>query len=231
LSQHLRLTLTASGDSVNTSLMESRWPARLAGFGAALVSHAVIIAALIIGARPGAPVLWQPAAHAVDLSPRQEIIADVSMPLSTNSSLNRSRSVRNIGTSVYAMRPPSLVAPSVDEALLAEPAVPVGTEPLIPATGNSPIRCEVHIHQDARGRVQAIDFGLCTGDQSWQRNLLERLQQAARLVRPNEGTGIAPVRTLVVDTDSISPEILAAQLMEPAASPAETHDLLNRAAR
>jgi hypothetical protein len=118
----------------------------------------------------------------------------------------------------------------VEAALAAGPDLNVAVPPMAAVTGNLPIRCEAHIHQDSRGQVQAIDFGACTGDQVWQRRLLERLQQAADLVRPKPGASVAPVKTIVFDSDSIAPEILATQLMEPAPISAERHDSASQVA-
>ena len=84
-------------------------------------------------------------------------------------------------------------------------------------TGEVRIVCEVHIHQGSAGAVQAVDFGVCTGDQEWQRSLLHSIQAAARLVSPIQEGQFPPVRTLMMDTASPSPEVLARQLSEPIA--------------
>ena len=84
-------------------------------------------------------------------------------------------------------------------------------------TGEVRIVCEVHIHQGSAGVVQAVDFGVCTGDLEWQRSLLHSIQQAARLLTPAQNGEFPPVRTLMMDTASPSPEVLARQLSEPIA--------------
>jgi hypothetical protein len=86
-------------------------------------------------------------------------------------------------------------------------------------SGEVRIFCEVHIHQSVSGQVQAIDLGGCSGDSMWQRSLLQSIQQAARLVSPTGEGRFPPVRTLMLDTASLSPEILARQLSEPDALP------------
>ena len=86
-----------------------------------------------------------------------------------------------------------------------------------PQTGEQRIVCEVHIHQGHAGAVQAIDFGACNGDSAWQRSLLRSIQEAARLVSPMEEGEFPPVRTLLMDTASPSPEVLARQLSESVA--------------
>jgi hypothetical protein len=86
-------------------------------------------------------------------------------------------------------------------------------------SGEVRILCEVHIHQSVSGEVQAIDLGGCSGDSLWQRSLLQSIQQAARLVSPTLEGRFPPVRTLMLDTASLSPEVLARQLSEPDALP------------
>ena len=86
-----------------------------------------------------------------------------------------------------------------------------------PQSGEVRILCEVHIHQGRAGAVQAVDFGVCNGDSAWQRSLLRSIQQAARLVSPTEEGEFPPVRTLLLDTAALSPEVLARQLSEPIA--------------
>jgi len=85
------------------------------------------------------------------------------------------------------------------------------------ASGIVPVHCEIHIHQRRDGQVQAIDFGVCTGDAVWQQQLLKNLQRAAGLVVVHSGNATPPVRTLILDTNTLSPEILAEQLGEPSA--------------
>ena len=84
-------------------------------------------------------------------------------------------------------------------------------------SGEVRVVCEVHIHQGSAGAVQAVDFGVCTGDLQWQRSLLHSIQEAARLVSPIREGEFPPVRTLIMDTASPSAEVLARQLSEPIA--------------
>ncbi len=81
-------------------------------------------------------------------------------------------------------------------------------------TGEGRIVCEVHIHQGSGGAVQAVDFGVCTGDLEWQHSLLRSIQEAARLLTPIQDGEFPPVRTLMMDTASPSPEMLARQLSD-----------------
>lgn len=81
-----------------------------------------------------------------------------------------------------------------------------------PVAGRTGLYCEVHIHQSPQGRVQAIDFGECTGDSVWQRTLLRTIEQAAQLLDPTPGAQFPSVRTLTVKTNSLSAVMLAQQL-------------------
>jgi hypothetical protein len=206
---------------------EGKWKARCAGLMAALVWHAVIIAALFLGARSGTSVLWKPDAHSADLLPPRSVITEVEIPLSRTSGTNQRRApsgqVAQSKSAVHSLR---LAEAQSENELRTTSESTVDAVSLPAVTGDVRIRCEVHIHQDVHGQVQAIDFGVCTGDQLWQRNLLEQLQQAARLIRPTENAVLAPVRTLLVDSDTIAPAILAAQLTEPAAASTKANGLL-----
>ena len=106
------------------------------------------------------------------------------------------------------MQPLDFTLPETEPSVTAAPST-------ASESGELRILCEVHIHQGHTGQVQAIDFGECTGDSVWQRSLLRSIQQAARLVSPTEEGEFPPVRTLVLDTASPSPEVLARQLSEP----------------
>jgi hypothetical protein len=97
------------------------------------------------------------------------------------------------------------------------PSTAVAVRSIAAESGEVRIVCEVHIHQGSAGAVQAVDFGACTGDLKWQRSLLHSIQAAARLVSPIQEGPFPPVRTLMMDTDSPSPEVLARQLSEPIA--------------
>ena len=214
------------------AMTKGRWQPRALAVIMALVWQVLILAALDLGARPGAPLVWQPDAHSAISLPKESIIEDVAITTSANSV---SRTARDLNASATVNdstdRALKHAIARADRALAKDAGVAVAVPPLPAVTGDLPIRCEVHIHQDGRGQVQAIDFGVCTGDEAWQRDLLDRLEQAARLLRPSEGASVAPVTTLVFDTDSISPEILASQLMEPRALPTESHDASARVTR
>lgn len=82
----------------------------------------------------------------------------------------------------------------------------------VSAVGRSLVHCEIHIHQNPKGRVQAIDFGECTADLVWQHTLMMRIERAADLVAPAPGATFPPVRTLIVNTNHLSAVILAQQL-------------------
>jgi hypothetical protein len=213
------------------TLTEGRWQPRVVACVTALVWQGLIIAALISGVRPGAPLIWKPDAHSAVPLPQQSVVQEVAIlpSMSTNAEptppLSGPAVVRD-----SAVRALGLAVSQAEEALVAGTDLNVAAPPMPAVTGDLPIRCEVHIHQNSRGQVQAIDFGVCTGDQVWQRSLLDRLQQAAGLVHPKEGASRAPVKTIVFGSDSISPEILATQLMEPAPLTAEKHDPSTQAA-
>ena len=69
-----------------------------------------------------------------------------------------------------------------------------------------------------RAKVQAIDLGQCSGDARWQRSLLQSIRNAVSLRYPNStARAFPPVRTLVMNTLSMSAEELARQLSEPQA--------------
>ena len=108
------------------------------------------------------------------------------------------------------IQPRDFTLPDIESSVAAAPST-------APESGELRILCEVHIHQGHTGQVQAIDFGECTDDSVWQRSLLRSIQQAARLVSPMEEGEFPPVRTLILDTASPSPAVLARQLSEPSA--------------
>jgi hypothetical protein len=89
--------------------------------------------------------------------------------------------------------------------------VPATAQPA-PSAGRTGLYCEIHIHQSAAGRVEAVDFGECTGDFVWQHTLLQTVERAAQLVDPTPDARFPPVRTLTVGTDNLSPVLLAQQL-------------------
>jgi hypothetical protein len=101
---------------------------------------------------------------------------------------------------------PDPIIPSIsDNSLMTGTVNPAGIVPVV---------CEIHIHQRGDGKVQAIDFGVCTGSTIWQQQLLRNLQRAAELVTPRADGSYETVRTLILDTNSVAPEVLAKQLSE-----------------
>jgi hypothetical protein len=85
--------------------------------------------------------------------------------------------------------------------------------------GLAGVRCEVHIHQDTQGQVQAIDLGPCTESAAWQHALLRRIIRAAALATPYPGNR-APELTLTLNTNRISTLLLARVLSDPTTSAA-----------
>lgn len=83
--------------------------------------------------------------------------------------------------------------------------------------GTVGVRCEVHIHQDAQGHVQAIDLGACTENAAWQRALLRAIAQAASTATPSPAAR-PPELTLTLDTNRISPPALAHLLSQSSTS-------------
>ena len=108
------------------------------------------------------------------------------------------------------IQPQDFLLPEVETSVAAAPSPK-------PKAGEVRILCEVHVHQGHSGDVQAVDFGECNGDSVWQRSLLRSIQQAARLITPAQEGEFPPVRILLMDTASPSPEVLARQLSEPIA--------------
>jgi hypothetical protein len=108
------------------------------------------------------------------------------------------------------IQPRDFTLPEVETSVAAAPSSK-------PEAGEVRILCEVHVHQGHSGDVQAVDFGACNGDSVWQRSLLRSIQQAARLITPAQEGEFPPVRILLMDTASPSPDVLARQLSEPIA--------------
>jgi len=123
-----------------------------------------------------------------------------------------------------SLQPVPIEIPELDPiALPTEPSSdPMKTHALL---GSVQIRCEVHVHQSLQGQVQAIDFGVCTGDAEWQRTLIQSIEHAAELVEPTAGVSFPPVRTFTVATDSLSPVLLARQLSTIGSFVAETQEV------
>ena len=141
---------------------EGRWAARFAGFVAALVWHGAIVAALVWSARPGAALSWSTVAHST-VPPRQAVFAEAITlapdTIPADGARPQSDRVTASDTVSLALK---MAASEAESELRKEPAVSVVANAVPAARGDAPIHCEVHIHQDVRGRVQAIDFALCT---------------------------------------------------------------------
>lgn len=91
---------------------------------------------------------------------------------------------------------------------------PLGPSPRAAShSGVLDTRCEVHIHQDLEGHVQAIDFGPCTENTAWQHTLLRRIIEAAALASPSL-TSRPPELTLTLNTNRISAPLLARVLSQ-----------------
>jgi hypothetical protein len=158
-----------------------------------------------------------------DWIPRSSEIAipSVSMVMTFVSSVGHDRAVspfmdQGLSQGVLRDVEAEIVQPrdfALPDAESPSPAAPNIT----PKSGDVRILCEVHIHQGRTGDVQAVDFGECTRDSVWQRSLLRSIQRAAKLVAPTEEGEFPPVRTLLLDNPSPSPEGLARQLSEPVA--------------
>lgn len=71
------------------------------------------------------------------------------------------------------------------------------------------VHCEIHIHQDPQGQVQAVNLGPCTENSAWQRALLHAIVRGARMTAPRQNGLRAPEVTLTVDTNRISPVLVA----------------------
>ena len=192
---------------------QDRLPRGIAA-AAVVLLHGLIIAALIPALRLGYRVVPQPEAHSVaTTSPPAAMVATfVSLPDPGNATsplldLDPIKgALRDIQAEV--IRPQDITLP---DALSAEDVARRAASD----TGEVRIVCEVHIHQGSAGAVQAVDFGVCTGDLEWQHSLLHSIQEAARLLTPVQDGEFPPVRTLMMDTASPSPEVLARQLSEP----------------
>jgi hypothetical protein len=175
--------------------------------------HGLIIAALMPALRLGYLVIPQPEAHSVaTTSPPVSMVATfVSLPDPGNatSPLLDLNPVKGALRDVQA----EVIQPQ-DFKLPDAPSSEAAAQRVASQSGEKRIVCEVHIHQGSGGAVQAVDFGVCTGDLEWQHSLLHSIQQAARLLTPVQDGEFPPVRTLMMDTASPSPEVLARQLSE-----------------
>lgn len=121
------------------------------------------------------------------------------------------------------LNPPGFVGPALEpistRVPFPEPGLDVDAGSIVPQSlparpGTAGVHCEVHIHQDAQGRVQAIDLGACTEDAAWQRTLLSAVARAAALATPSSAVH-SPELTLTLNTNHISPVALAHVLSDP----------------
>lgn len=182
---------------------------RGAALGVAVLLHAVVLAGFLAKWRLGLSVEVHPDAHPSEtLTPIVASIisfgaadprakASLAGPLNADG-LASVPSTRDIPTSIPAWSAEDEPAPAT-----AQPA---------PSAGRTGLYCEIHIHQSLAGRVEAIDFGECTGDFVWQHTLLQTVERAAQLIDPAPDARFPPVRTLTVATDNLSPVLLAQQL-------------------
>ena len=183
---------------------------------AVVLLHGLIIAALMPALRLGYRVVPQPEAHSVaTTSPPVTMVATfVSLPDRDNAispplDLDPIKgALRDVQAEV--IQPQDITLPDA-------PSSAATAQRVASQTGEVRIVCEVHIHQGSAGAVQAVDFGVCTGDLEWQHSLLHSIQEAARLLTPVQDVEFPPVRTLMLDTAAPSPEVLARQLSEPIA--------------
>jgi hypothetical protein len=84
----------------------------------------------------------------------------------------------------------------------------------VPQEGDLRRSCEVHVHQNPHGAVQAVDFGECTPDDAWQKTILLAIQRSTALMKPSPLGVFPPVRTFRFESDAISTITLAEQLSE-----------------
>ena len=183
---------------------------RGAALGVAILLHAVVLAGFLARWRLGLPVdLHHPDAH-----PSETLTPIIASIISLGAEDPRARA--------------SLAAPLSADGLVSVPAQPdiptsipswsdedepaPATAQPAPSAGRTGLYCEIHIHQSPAGRVEAVDFGECTGDFVWQHTLLQTVERAAQLVDPAPDARFPPVRTLTVGTDNLSPVLLAQQL-------------------
>jgi hypothetical protein len=183
---------------------------RGAAFSAAVLGHILVVAAFLAQMPVGLPVELHSDAHPSDT--QTPMIATLVWP--------GTQGPAAADPMIPTLDPRSLASQSRSLELLA-PAPPVwpteGDAPAssaqpAPTAGRAGLRCEVHIHQSITGRVQAIDFGECTGDMVWQHTLLKTIEHAAQLIEPTQDAPFPPVRTLTVGTDNLSAIVLAQQL-------------------
>ena len=180
---------------------------RSAALTVAVLLHAVVMAAFLAKVRLGLPVELHPHAHPSET--QMPIIASI-VTLGADHPDATASLEAPLDADGLASVPASLDIPTPTWLAEDEPA-PATAQPA-PGAGRTGLYCEIHIHQSSAGRVEAIDFGRCTGDSIWQRALLRTVERAAQLVDPTPGARFPAVRTLTVGTDNLSAVLLAQQL-------------------
>lgn len=186
---------------------------RLVPLAIVLSLHALIVAAMLSALRVGVFSV-RPA--------RRAQLETVSPPATVQVFIATCPRCRAAETSGEPLESPTTSAPAL-ERLQVESApseaqwdTDVGSSPPLRTTsraGIAGVRCEVHIHQNARGRVQAIDFGSCTEDAAWQHALLRTIIQAATLATPSSAA-YPPELTLTLTTNRLSAVLLARALSD-----------------
>jgi hypothetical protein len=194
------------------------WTRRIAAFSAAATLHSLLILLLLLQ-RPHTGVLSRPTqdGHSSVTEPALTLVL-LAPDCDAVCMRHRSQPPVTLRENLAAPRIALADVEIPDVLLLSRPRDLLNERPTAAqsdAHGSVVFHCEVHFHQNPQGQVQAIDFGTCTGDAAWQHSLIETLQRAAQLVSAREGASFPPVRTLVFDTDALSPDLLAEQLAEP----------------
>jgi hypothetical protein len=201
---------------------QSRLRSRVAVLCATALLHATVIAALLHKLPFGVHMLAHSNGHSTEelRLPRAVI---VSLEYLAGPDGLRGRAPLNATTHISLQPVPIEVAELGPIPLPSEQSAdPMSTHAPL---GSVQIRCEVHVHQSLHGQVQAIDFGACTGDAEWQRTLIQSIERAAELVEPTPGVSFPPVRTFTVETDSLSPVLLARQLSTDDSSAGENEEV------
>jgi hypothetical protein len=188
---------------------------RLVPLAAALLVHALVIGAMLSTLRVG--TISMSAVHHAQLERASQVLA-------VQAFITVCPNCRQAETSHSELNLPGAFHPDL-KRLRVFPAVEPqwgassrgGLRSAASQAGLAGVRCEVHIHQDAHGHLQAIDLGPCTESATWQHALLRRIIQAAALAVPSP-VNRAPELTLTVNTNRISTVLLARVLSDPAAS-------------
>jgi hypothetical protein len=171
--------------------------------------HAVVLAGFLARWRLGLPVELHPDAHPSEtLTP---IVASI-ISFGTENPKAKASLAAPLDAGDFASVPTHADIPTSVPSWSAEEEPAPATAQPIPSAGRTGLYCEIHIHQSPAGRVEAVDFGECTGDFVWQHTLLQTVERAAQLIDPTPDARFPPVRTLTVGTDNLSAVLLAQQL-------------------